>query len=100
MPKPVGWESLSCSGKSQSYSAVVIDNAEMILQSALNKNGLHAQLTDVYGIAAITMSAIPEINYDERNDWHEYEKFCTTNPSLTYAEFCTCKYGVEFKTCE
>lgn len=92
MPKPISWGSLPSSVCSMSYEAVAVDNVDLWLKSFLADKGL----LPIAPLVGLTLSGVPEVDYNQNRDTDLWLEFQKTNPSLTYQEFCKCKYGKDW----
>jgi len=98
IPEPVSWESMPCSIKSKSYRAIVIDNVDLVLNGLLHQHGLMTTMRrgsrEFPRFAGMTMSGIPEVDYDEMKDMDQWEDFRKHKPDMTYQEFVNIKYKI------
>jgi len=85
MRPPIAASMLMNDMKCNDVKGVVIDNVELVL-SVLMHN-----ISPIYGM---TVSGVPELDYDERKDHEQFEDFKKGNPDLTWQQFCSFKYNM------
>lgn len=73
---------------SKDIVGIVIDDVDLVLGSLLGNLGNKVKM--------ITISGVPEHEYDDGADPAQYLDFVKYNPDLTFGEFCKFKYGMRF----
>lgn len=66
-------------------TSLVVDDVDIVLENMLEI---------VAKIKCISITGIPEFEYDEREDSKQYVEFSKYNPDLTFQEFSKFKYNL------
>jgi len=91
IPEPISVTTYPDCACSKVFKGIIIDNADLIM-----KHFLRDILPSCNGnLAMMTMSGVPEHEYDEHGDVEQWEEFRQYNPDLHYREFAKFKYNLE-----